>query len=311
MSFQTGTPASLTALMNDLKAFAIANAGFSDTGSGYTASSYTYFSLTKDSVKFNFSYKDASGGGDLLMNTSTAWAGSGVLTAQTGAHSKNAQTLMSLTPIEYWFFTDGDAVHAVVEFSAGAYAHFSFGILTKYGTYTGGHYVCANSWANASWQNGNNARVFEGYVATSSSYANHVRLSHSGLSFAVMGENSDSAVHFCTNRFWGGGYFDDGSDENNDGELWKHQPNNYNGRSVLIPVEFFITDVPGVANSYNAHIPLGRIANAAIINIASLTPEDLVNTDWMVFPLCMKNPVGPVLASGQVNTGNLGVAYQK
>lgn len=304
-------PGSLTLLMDTLKTFATTYGGFTDTGSGYSASSYTYFSLTKDSVKYNFSYKDAAGGGDLLMNTSTAWAGSGLLTAQTGAHTKDAKTLIGLSPIAYWFFSDGDAVHAVVEFRSGAYAHISFGVLTKYGSYTGGHYICANSWVNASWQNANNTRVFDGYAATSSSYANHVRLTHNALTIAVMGENGDAAVNFCTNRFFGGGYYDDVSTEGNDGELWKHQPNNYNGRAVLIPVEFFIADIPGVYSAYNGHIPIGRINNAAIINITNLSAEDLVNTDWVVFPLCMKNPVAPTLASGEVDTLNVGVAYKK
>lgn len=311
MAYSNGSPASLTALMNDLKAFAIASGGFSDTGSGYTASSYTYFSLTKGSVKFNFSYKDAGGGGDVLANTSTAWAGSGLLTAQTGAHSANARALFGLTPLEYWFFSDGVCVHAVVEISADCYAHLSFGVLEKAGSYTGGEYVCANYWASSDWTSSSNNRVFDFYVA-GASYPNHIRLSYNAKTIALMGVYSDTSLNFAMNMWAGGGHALDGASGLTDGELWKCQPNNYNGRSVLIPIEMFIANVPGSFTSFNGWIPLGRVSNAAMINIKNLSAQDTVNTDWMVFPLCMKNPVTALtVASGQVNTYDLGLAYKK
>jgi hypothetical protein len=311
MTYQTDTPASLTDLMDDLKAFAIASGGFTDTGSGYSSSGYTYFSLTKGGIMCNFAYKDSSGGGDVLMNTSTAWAGSGLLTAQTGAHSKNARAFIDLTPIEYWMFTDGDSVHCAVEISSGCYAHISFGVLEKYGSYTGGLYVSANYWDNVSWSSTSNSRTFDGY-RSGATYAGHVRCTYGGLTIAEMGESGNASVNWAANLWWGGGYYNDADDDDNDVELWKFQPNAYNGRAVLIPVEMFITDVPNTQTAYNGWIPLGGVRNAAFINMANLNAGDTVNTDWMVFPLAMKNPAGALtLASGQVDTGNLGVAYKK
>lgn len=310
MSFSNGTPASLTALMNDLKTFAIAYGGLTDTGSGYSASGYTYFSLTSaGGNKINFAYKDGAGGGDIMMNTSTAWAGSGLIEAQTGAFGKNARAYVGLTPIEYWFFTDGYSVHAVVEFRAGAYAHISFGMLEKYGTYTGGEYVSANYWNQATWSSINNARTLDGYGVNSSvSYMNHVRVGWAGNNVAAFGNNAQSGAGQVRNLWMSGGAY--GADMS-DGELLNHQPNSYNGRSVLIPPEIFLAYDLASQTNPTGWIPVGRIGNAAWIDMMNLNAEDTVNTDWMVFPLCMKNAAGPVLANGEVNTLNLGLAYKK
>jgi hypothetical protein len=313
MSYLHASPANLGDLIDSLKQFAIDYGGFTDTGSDYTSSSYDYTSLTKGGIKFNLSYRDTAGtgAGEVLLNTSTAWAGSGLLTAQTGAAAKNARAYIGLTPIEYWMFTDGDSVHCVVEISSDCYAHISFGVLEKYGSYTGGEYVSANYWGNTAWQSANNSRTFDGY-ASGATYAGHVRCTYSGRTFAEMGETGDVTKHWARNNWFGGGYYNDSSVNNDDGELWKHQPNNYNGRSMLIPVEMFISDIPNTTTAFNGWIPLGRVSNAAVVNIANLNAGDTVNTDWMVFPLCMKNPAGALtLASGQVDTLDIGFAYKK
>lgn len=311
MSYQTGTPASLTALMNDLKTFATTYGGFTDTGSGYTASSYTYFSLTSSGGRMvNFAYKDAGGGGDCLMNTSTAWAGSGLLTAQTGACSVNARAWFGLTPIEYWMFSDGSSVHCVVEFRAGAYAHMSFGVLEKYGTYTGGEYVSANGWhsSNTDWSSSFQARHFDGYSANNSTYKNHIRCTYNTRDIAVFCDTGVTSTNHVRNLWMSGGQY---ASSANDGELWRHQPNSYNSRAQLIPVELFLAYDTASLSAPTGWIPIGRVSNAALINLSDINAEDLVNTDWMVFPLCMKNPTAPSISSGEVDTVNLGFAYQK
>ena len=311
MAYQTGTPASLTDLMDDFKAFAIANGGFTDSDTEYTASSYSYFALTRGGVKWGFAFKDASGGGDCLFNTMTAWAGSGLLTAQTGACAKNARAYFGLSPIEYWMFSDGDATHMVVEISAGCYAHLSIGLLDKYGTYTGGEFVSANYWNNATWGSASNSRHFDGYNSNQgNTYINHVRVTYDGKTIAGFGSNAHSGLNHVRNLWMGGGYYNTPS--MTQGELVAHQPNSYNGRSVLIPVEIFLAYDLTSNTDPTGWIPLGRVNNAALVSIANLSAEDLVNTDWMVFPMAMKDPSGALtLASGQVDTDTFGWAYQK
>jgi hypothetical protein len=309
MAYQTGTPASLTDLMDTFKAFALGNGGFADSGSGYSASSYTYFALNRGGVHYGFSYKDASGGGDCLFNTSTAWAGSGLLTAQTGACGKNARAFFGLTPIQYWMFSDGDATHMVAEISSGCYAHLSVGVIEKYGTYTGGAFVSANYWNNATIGSSGNSRHLDGYtVSSSNTYINHVRVTYDSKTIAGFGSNSHSGLNHVRNLWMSGGIYNSFSD----GELIAMQPNSYNGRSVLIPVELFLAYDLASSTDPTGWIPLGRLNNCALVNIANLSAEEIVNTDWMVFPLSMKNPTGSLtLASGMVDTDNYGFAYKQ
>jgi hypothetical protein len=309
MAYQTGTPASLTDLIDDFKAFAIANGGFADAASNFTLSTYTHFALSRGGVFWGFSFKDSSGGGDIIFNTSTARSGATALTSQTGACYKSARAFFGLTPIQYWMFSDGDATHCVVEVSAGCYAHLSVGVLEKYGSYTGGAFVSANYWNNATYSSASNSRHLGGYVVnTANTYINHIRVSYDGRTIAGLGSNGFTGLNHARNLFMSGGM----SSAAGQGELWTHLPNTYNGRSVLIPVEFFLAfDLSNVSDP-TGWIPLGRINNAALVRIDNLDAEDLVNTDWMVFPWSMKNPTGALtLANGMVTTENMGWAYQK
>ncbi len=308
MAYSTGTPASLTDLMDTFYAFAIANGGFVDAGSGYSASSYEYSALSRGGIYWGFSYKDAVGGGDCLFNTSTAWAGSGLLTAQTGACSKNARAYFGLTPIQYWMFSDGDATHMVVEVTAGNYAHLSIGVLEKYGSYTGGAFVSANYWNNATWNSSSNSRHLDGYTASSANaYYNHVRCTYGGKDIAVFGYNS-TTFNQVRNMWMSGGYYNNSS---SDAELWRHQPSNQTGRSQLIPVELFLAYAQTGSVTPTGWIPIGRLNNCALVDITNLDAEELTNTDWVVFPMSMKNPASVTLASGEVDTDTMGWAYQK
>lgn len=308
MTYQTGTPASLTDLMDDLVAFAVANAGYVEQAN-YTASTFDYVALSKGGIYTGLSYKDASGGGYVLMNTSTAWAGSGLLTAQTGAAAKNAYAYIGLTPIEYWMFTDGDCVHCVVETSSSCYSHFSFGTLTKHGTYTGGEFVSGNYWNSASWESSSSCRHLDGYTTTAgNTYHNHIRCTYGGNTIAYLGHNGSTGYNNARNLWLAAGFYNGNS---TDYELWRHQPNSFNGRAVLIPPEFFVAYDLASGTNPTGWIPLGRIENAAFLRIDNLNAEQVVNTDWMVFPWSMKNPTSPTLAIGEVNTENIGIAYKK
>lgn len=47
----------------------------------------------------------------------------------------------------------GTYVHVIIEFSAGQYRHFSFGLIDKRGTWTGGSYAVAHHWDNSASNN--------------------------------------------------------------------------------------------------------------------------------------------------------------
>ena len=52
--------------------------------------------------------------------------------------------ILGTSPIQYWAFTPDDAkqyAHIVVEYEAGKFSHFGFGILEKKGDWTGGEYA--------------------------------------------------------------------------------------------------------------------------------------------------------------------------
>ena len=93
------------------------------------------------------------------------------------------------------------------------------------------------------------------------------------------------------------------------GWMMQRSPNAYNGRSLLIPVELIIGQTDSATPA--SWIPVGRVNNAAFVNIANLNPTDLVLTDWMVFPWSAKNFGSNKVSDGAINSLNYGMAYRK
>lgn len=307
MAYATGVPSNFNDVVNALINFMVSDGGFTlgstwtfsgspttpDTAS--TGTSYTARALSRDGQFVTLCWKTTAPDA-LFMNSSTAISTSLKLYNQTGAAPASCKVTVGTTPVRYHLFSDGNATHCVVERLSGVFVHINAGVIQKYGSFTGGIFVSGTGWgsdANAIFSTAH-CRPFDG-KNSSTSIAGHVRASYLTASVAYF---TDAETGFGFVRGlpllidW----------------LLDRSPNSYNGRAALLPIELVIGLELGTS-APTAYKPLGRVNNAAYLNIANLNPGDTLLTDWMVFPLSAKNAGGT--GTGFVNSLNYGLAYRK
>lgn len=312
MAYQTGVSTTLADLISTLITFAKAN-GFTEGPSwqvqdtdpyyGY-ADTYTIKSLVKDGIYFNFAYPQNTTI-YLWMNTASSAGGSGRLNAQQGAHPYNCRTDNLVGPhVGYHFFSDGNVINVAVEIVTGVFVHFNFGVMQKNGDFTGGQFVTGQAvYASSTtskqdlWNDYHFLPYDTSQVGSTRSYGSvmsgHVRTPISGPTQPLARNDSGSNTRVYTT----------GWARNAGRQLIDNSPNKTNGRAVLVPINF----VQASSADNGPYYQLGTVLNARVLNIANLNPKEMVNTDWMVFPVSQKNGPGSVY----VNSGNYGLAYRK
>lgn len=309
MAFSEKTPASVALLMAEIVAFATASGGLTDAGTG-SGGGYSRQALQSPSGAYITFEWLTSGATEIRVNTSTAWAGGTAILSQTGACPINTIWRTTSAPVKCWLFSDGYSTHVVINPTPAAYHHLSFGRLEKWGTYTGGEYVSAGYFSASTIAV--NSTVFPhcARYSTVTASQNHVRCLWNSKATAV-----GVAARTDANLMWSGFSFASAAGGATigtvNGEPIFRQSNSYNGRSVIMPHQYFIGWDNATAQAQLGWIPIGIVNNSGYINIDDLNAEDVINTDWMVFPVCMKNPVSPVLANLEVDTGVFGLAYKK
>jgi hypothetical protein len=309
MAYQTSVPASTQGIINALIAFLVSDGGFTlstawsfngDATTPDTTSSGTPYSaqaLSRGGEFVTFCWK-TSAPDRVWLNTSTSINNALKLYTQDGAAELSFQLPIGTTAIRYHLFSDGDATHCVVEKQTGVFMHINVGTITKYGAFTGGIFVTGSAWFSASsnWDSSSHTRPFDGRQTGIA--PGHIRATYAGRAIAWFARTNNNLT---TNVAFGL-------------PLWNlsyplnRSPNAYNGRALLVPIEVTI----GLENNTQQptyHKPVGRVNNAAYINITNLNPGDEILTDWMVFPLSAKNAGGA--GPGFVNSLNYGMAYRK
>ncbi len=307
MAYQTGVASSLPDLISTVFNFAKAN-GFADAGSwSYTQSGNTYNlrSLSKGGVFFNFSVL-ASGNAFLYLNTASGQTSGATDNAQLGACPWSTRVDNLAGPyVGYHLFCDGSVVNVVVEIVTGVFVHFNFGTIQKNGDFVGGDFVTGlaissrNSTSLMNIWDSYHFLPFDGNndvgspASYGSSMSSHVRTPISGPVAGIGRNDSTPTEAYCT--CWA---------SNAGRPLLLNSPNKVNGRAVLVPINFVQASS---GKSTGPFYQLGTVANARAINIANLNPKQMVNTDWMVFPVSQKNGPGTTY----LNSGNMGLAYRK
>lgn len=295
MAYQTGVASNRADLISTLVTFCADN-GF-EIGPQWVSGPYTIYSLKKGDVYFNITVPSGQDG-FIWLSTGLS-AGSGATAAQVQASTDCRVDNLNGPYVGYHFFSDGSGVNVAVEVVTNVFVHFNFGELQKNGDYVGGQYVTGTSVGSRSpgWSN-----MFSNYNTTTfdsvdigASGANdgaiygHVRTPIAGPTAML--------AHRGATLAWSTGL------AGNAGRpLVDASPNAFNGRSVLVPINI----VQGSSWTTGPYYQLGTVGNARFINIANLNPKELVNTDWMVFPLSQKNGPGTTY----INSGNYGIAYR-
>lgn len=209
--------------------------------------------------------------------------------------------------VGYHFFSDGLSVNVAVEIVTAVFVHFNFGCLQKNGDWVGGEYVTGLS-IYATDQNSLrqgigsyfNVWPFDSIAGVGNlmSYANetcgHVRTPISGPTQPISRSTPTPSTTRAYTTPWA----------NNAGRpLLDYSPNKFNGRAVLVPINF----VQASAGDSDPYYQLGTVGNARAVNIANLNAKETVNNEWMVFPVSQKNGPGTTY----INSLNYGLAYKK
>ena len=321
-----------TEFISDLVAFAVANAGYADEGTA-TADGETMYRISKtvDTVKtyWYFHYMvDADAQVSFeqyrMRMMQVLPTDANKLDTTVGTLTPTNMGLFSKTPTftGYSFFTDGDNIFATLEVQAGIYCHLSFGHIVKAAAFTGGAYLTANNFAgNTTWfdiESANNIRgsmIFSArrLVASTSYGASYIRYSTgsgdwkdytafnflgAGTLFAASGvmppTNQTTFIDMTASVLtWG---------------IWQEMmeaasPSTTTLRAPLFPM-YIARTVDWTTGDF---ILLGHVPNVTTVDVSLLQPQELVNTDWRVFPLSTKSTDTSVATP----SGRWGVAYRE
>lgn len=321
MTYATGSGTTIASVMDAMSLFAQANAGMTESirrtetihNRAGVNESMTVICLTKGASNWWFAY----GATDCQGFLADSNAGT-VFTVTGGIQAPSITRIWPITPpyTSYHLMTEGTVVHVAFEMSSGAWAHLNFGDLTKYGTWTGGSFLGATNadgGATTSFFGIAGVPGFNGIFgetqanpsgAGSSTLTSKIRMvkgtrNYGNLDgYTVIGTN-DAVTTPCCALGLSTGHSD---------MLVRDQPNIFNNRSMGPRLEVFASDTSVIfTGGTNLWLPIGYVPNIRFINVALLNPKDLINTDWMTFPLQSK--IG--LASTYANTLNYGIAVRK
>lgn len=301
MAYQTGVSGSVNDFMTALLGFASAN-GFT-AGATWTNAGLSIVTLVKSGIYFTFAYNTTQ----LFVNTATSVTGAGTLQAQPGA----AAVSMLINPItgphiSYHFFCDGTVCNAVAEVATNVFSHLNFGFVTKNGSWTGGAFTSGTNTTSSSATNAK--QVTSGYniipfnTTTFTTGPNqptnvpHLRSDVTAVNgISGFGGSISGGVSQTFNKAW----IDSGGGR----PLVQASPNVFNGRSVIVPITLLQATLTTSAPYYQ----IGHVPNAGVINITNIEPKELVNTDWMVFPIGQKGSAG----GGYMESLFYGMAYKQ
>jgi hypothetical protein len=303
MSYQTGSSSGITDLISLIAAFAITD-GWT-VGSSWTSGAYTLLPFTKFGAYVLFQYNST----EIHLNTATSISGTGLATAQTNAASASKRIYPVTGPYStYDLFGDGFSIHCAIQIASGVFTHINFGSVEKNGSWTGGMYVTGSSSQFTSPPSTANLAIDSGSVDfpfmtsdvgshnPSLPTTSHMRSSLVGANkIAAFGRSDLVGNTDCVFTLpWA---------TSSGRRLIDASPNTYNGRAIILP----ITIVQASSGITAPYYQMGCVKNAGVTNIRDFNPRDVVNTDWMVFPIGNKGS-----SSGTyIGSKNYGMAYKK
>ena len=292
-------------LADELKAFVLANTTFTDAGINSFKSPENWY--------YNFNFTNTT-----IETTITRTKPTGSITTGMDAYNPNDGNGYSLTStgnftypfVSRHFFTNGKLVAMVIETKSGIFRHHAFGKFDTFGNVDGGEFADGTTPATVNNTNLSPATNVGNYYYSDTELLTHPFVFgwsyyhnannenkycwiRKGNKFIRANGNSQSSaanVEFCcgyNTHFYGLG------------------GNNYNGRVQLYPIVWNIIK-PNALTTF-PQIPMYYTDFVALVDIKDLLPEDVVNNDWVVFPLVSKSTT----LIGDVGTLNYGIAYKK
>lgn len=322
MAYQTGTASSIEDLMQQLHDFAVANGWTSDIMS----TTNDWMAINNGSVFVQFRWDNTN---SFACFHSRGFSGTGVApgnhTGDDGCGTVDATAPYNATIttgrrvadigagpfVAYHFFTNGTTqyIHCVLEFSAGQFAHWSFGTIDKIGTWTGGEYCVAHSQRSTTYSN--NVMMFGSIGGSTTTDANR----NGSLHIEGMPNQSGGMrwLLFSTQTSSIGNDRAGNARITSPGGWRDYNPwlsafgyvraSELNGFLPLIPVPIWWRDITPAPDQY---MLLGFAPGLYLIQMANFNPGDefTIGTDtFKVFP--------PVRKSTSQDSLFAGVAYRK
>ena len=211
---------------------------------------------------------------------------------------------------EYYFFLDAstDTFYCVVEEELGVYRHFGFGkyntigqsAVTGGGCFVWGSYTdylstvaagSRNSFPANSWAGTVNAPTYTGCASFERGSGREVLFNGN---YGSMGD-----------RFIGDNMVEDGafglswSSDGTQDVPWWLSVNKFNNRMSVLPLGIWVT------RPSSLYTLAGQYPSVRLVNLKNVAPEQIIDGDWMCFPVFRKGTVGDYA------TGNVGLAYKK
>lgn len=300
-------------LSDELKAFVLANTTFTDAG-GIGTNMYSFKSPENWYYNFNFT-------STTIETTITSTKPTGSITNGMDAYSATDGTGYSLTTtgnfaypfVSRHFFTNGKLVVMVIEISSGVFRHHAFGKFDTFGNTNGGEFAGGTTSSTS-----NNGNLVSGGIGNYN-YSQPYYLTHPFVFGWNDSSRADNSYKYCWIRKGNKFIRVNGNSQSSSAvnaefccgyntHFYGLGGNNYNGRVQLYPIVWNIIKPyqPNVFTTF-PQIPMYYTDFVALADIKDLLPEDVVNNDWVVFPLVSKSTT----LIGDVGTSNYGIAYKK
>ena len=294
-------------LADELKAFVLANTTFTDAGINSFKSPENWY--------YNFNFTNTT-----IETTITRTKPTGSITTGMDAYSYTDGNGYSLTStgnftypfVSRHFFTNGKLVAMVIETKSGIFRHHAFGKFDTFGNVDGGEFAGGTTPATV-----NNENLVSNGVGNYD-YSSPYYVTHPFVFGWSTASRANNAYKYCWIRKGNKFIRVNGNTQSNDANIefccgynthfYGLGGNNYNGRVQLYPIVWNIIKAYQ-SNALTAfpQIPMYYTDFVALVDIKDLLPEDVVNNDWVVFPLVSKS----TSLIRDVGTSNYGIAYKK
>jgi hypothetical protein len=316
VAYQETTPTSLAQLISQVSTFA-QGLGWTETENTLSGS-VRNLTLKRSETDYIYLYNrsDVDSGTTLLLRSSTSFTSGVAPDSQTGGLSPYRAQSQLFTPPYTKMYLFGDNLPApyvfgVIEYTGGFYRHFGFGLLSKYGSYTGGTFYDAEHWNRTTSvtpsqdfisvpQSPNHHVLFRGYINwttdTDPPVNGAVRCDADGRTNAYAAFRSGNSSTFAA----GSGLPDK---PNVADGFFARTANPFSGNTALLPINIFVQR----PNPY--YSPIGYVPGIRFLNMQNFVAaqEFNVGTDtYKVFPWVRKG-----YAQGVESSLNYAFAYLK
>lgn len=288
-----------------------------NTSGDATGTTYAYkrFSMTRGSYYWLARYH-STGGIYCMPSPNDANA---VWNSTTGKPTYDYNIYPNISGGSYHFMQYKGAINAVCILPSGVHIHLNFGTLSKVGSWTGGEYFTGTFqdtevyYVNGTPNSSYHCFSFQqanGIRNVPSRRSPIIRCVYNSKNFAHIDSSGDGTVSTGFNSVLSVGGIAVSNVATQGGAslhvMPEFSPNHYAPfRTAGAPVELQL-----LRNADdNLHYDLGTVEGIRYVNIAALESGEVINTDWIVFPLSIKGLVGST--GNYAATADYGVAYYK